>query len=39
VVSFEHGCGGHSDVGEPSKGVDLSLPIWDTVSIDEGLFD
>jgi hypothetical protein len=39
VVSFEHGCGGHSDVVEPSKGVDLSLPIWDTVSIDEGLFD
>jgi hypothetical protein len=39
VVSFEHGCGGHSDVVEPSRGVDLSLPIWDTVSIDEGLFD
>ena len=32
-------CGGHSDVAEPSKGVDLSLPIWDTISVDEGLFD
>ena len=39
VVSFDHGCGGHSDVAEPSKGVDLSLPIWDTISVDEGLFD
>ncbi len=39
VVSRDHGCGGHSDVLEPSKGVDLSLPVWDTISIEEGLFD
>ncbi len=39
VVSRNHGCGGHSDVSEPSKGIDLSLPVWDTISIDEGLFD
>jgi hypothetical protein len=39
VVSRDHGCGGHSDVSEPSKGVDLSLPVWDTISIEEGLFD
>lgn len=39
IVSVDHGCGGHSDVPEPSRGVDLSLPVWDTVSIDEGLFD
>lgn len=39
VVSRDHGCGGHSDVNEPSKGVDLSLPVWDTISIEEGLFD
>jgi hypothetical protein len=39
VVSRDHGCGGHSDVAEPSKGVDLSLPVWDTISVDEGLFD
>jgi hypothetical protein len=39
VVSMDHGCGGHSDIPEPSRGVDLSLPIWDTVTIEEGLFD
>lgn len=39
VVSRNHGCGGHSDVTEPSRGIDLSLPVWDTVSVDEGLFD
>lgn len=39
VVSRDHGCGGHSDVVAPSKGVDLSLPVWDTVGVDEGLFD
>ncbi len=35
----DHGCGGHSDVLEPSQGVDLSLPIWDTIGVDVGLFD
>jgi hypothetical protein len=39
VVSLGHGCGGHSDVPEPANGVDLSLPIWDTISMEEGLFD
>lgn len=39
VVSLDHGCGGHSDVSEPSKGVDLSAPVWDTVSVDFSLFD
>lgn len=39
VVSMDHGCGGHSDVSEPSRGVDLSLPVWDTVALEEGLFD
>ncbi len=39
VVSHDHGCGGHSDVVSPAKGVDLSLPVWDTISVDEGLFD
>jgi hypothetical protein len=39
AVSRDHGCGGHSDVVAPSKGVDLSLPIWDTISVEEGLFD
>ena len=39
VVSRDHGCGGHSDVAEPTKGVDLSLPVWDTIGVDMGLFD
>lgn len=39
VVSRDHGCGGHSDVVEVARGVDLPPPIWDTISIDEGLFD
>lgn len=39
VVSIDHGCGGHSDVVAPSKGIDLSLPVWDTISVDEALFD
>ena len=39
VVSLDHGCGGHSDVVAPGKGIDLSAPVWDTISIEEGLFD
>lgn len=39
VVSRDHGCGGHSDVVAPSKGVDLAAPVWDTISVDEALFD
>lgn len=39
VVSRNHGCGGHSDVVAPNRGVDTSLPVWDTIGIDQGLFD
>lgn len=39
VVSLDHGCGGHSDVVAPGKAVDLSVPVWDTISVEEGLFD
>lgn len=39
VVSTDHGCGAHSDVVEPSRGVDLPRPVWDTISLDEMLFD
>lgn len=39
VVSRDHGCGGHSDVTEASKGVDLSAPVWDTIGLDDSLFD
>ncbi|MGB7961743.1 MAG: DUF3027 domain-containing protein [Propionicimonas sp.] len=39
LVSRDHGCGGHSDVPEPASGIDLGLPVWDTISVDEWLFD
>lgn len=39
VVSHDHGCGGHSDVPEQKMEIDLGQPVWDTISIDEGLFD
>lgn len=39
VVTRDHGCGGHSDVPEPHLEIELTQPIWDTISIDEGLFD
>lgn len=39
VVSGTHGCGGHSDVPEPRRGVDLGVPVWDTITVDEWLFD
>ncbi len=39
IVSRDHGCGGHSDVPEPTSGIDLGLPVWDTISVDEWLFD
>lgn len=39
VVTRDHGCGGHSDVPEPRRGVDLTQPLWDTIGLDEGLFD
>lgn len=39
VVSVDHGCGGHSDVVEEKRGVELPEPVWDTVAIGEGLFD
>lgn len=39
VVSVDHGCGAHSDVVEPNRGVDLPRPVWDTISVDEALFD
>ena len=39
VVSRDHGCGGHSDAPEPRRGVDLAQPIWDTITVDEALFD
>lgn len=39
VVSVEHGCGGHSDVVADERGVELPEPVFDTISIDDHLFD
>lgn len=39
VVAVDHGCGAHSDVVEPQRGVDLPRPVWDTLSTDDLLFD
>ena len=39
IVSVDHGCGAHSDVVADERGLELSLPIWDTIGIDENLFD
>ena len=39
AVSRDHGCGGHSDTPEPRRGVDLTTPIWDTLTMDEAIFD
>lgn len=39
VVSLDHGCGGHSDVVADERGVELSEPVYDTITVDESLFD
>lgn len=39
VVSLDHGCGGHSDVTAPERGAELPAPVFDTLSIDQNLFD
>ncbi len=39
AVSIDHGCGGHSDVVADERGVELPDPIFDTIGIDESLYD
>ena len=39
VVHVDHGCGGHSDVVEKHRGIELPEPVFDTISIDDSLFD
>lgn len=39
VVSVDHGCGAHSDVVAEERGVELPSPVWDTITVDQGLFD
>lgn len=38
VVSLDHGCGGHSDVVAAERPRELPAPVFDTISIDDGLF-
>lgn len=39
VVSLDHGCGGHSDVVAGERSRELPEPAFDTIGIDESLFD
>lgn len=39
IVSVDHGCGGHSDVVADERGIELGLPVFDTISVDTNLFD
>lgn len=39
VVAVDHGCGGHSDVVAEERSAELPQPVWDTISIDNHLFD
>ena len=39
VVSLDHGCGGHSDVADVEHARDLPAPAFDTINVDESLFD
>lgn len=39
VVAVDHGCGGHSDVVAEERGVELGVPVFDTIGVDDNLFD
>lgn len=39
VVSVDHGCGAHSDVVADHRAAHVPEPVWDTLELDEGLFD
>lgn len=39
VVHLDHGCGGHSDVVAEERAKELPAPAFDTISVDESLFD
>ncbi|WP_130864823.1 DUF3027 domain-containing protein [Acidipropionibacterium timonense] len=38
VVHVDHGCGGHSDVVEKERGIELPEPVFDTMTYDRSLF-
>ena len=39
VVTLDHGCGAHSDVLEEAHGVELPRPVWDTIGVDQLVYD
>lgn len=39
VVSLDHGCGGHSDVVAQQRETELPAPVFDTIGVDEAIFD
>ena len=39
IVSRDHGCGAHSDVRVHTRGIELGSPVWDTISVDDPIFD
>ncbi len=38
VVSRDHGCGAHSDTVEAGRAQPAPSPVWDTITVDVGLF-
>ncbi|MDR1214645.1 MAG: DUF3027 domain-containing protein [Propionibacteriaceae bacterium] len=39
VVAVDHGCGAHSDVVDDNRQAELPPPVWDTMTVDQSLFD
>ena len=39
VVNVDYGCGAHSSIVEERRGIELPAPVWDTITLDESLFD
>lgn len=39
VVTVDHGCGAHSDVVADNRSQRPPEPVWDTIALDESLFD
>lgn len=39
VVHRDHGCGGHSDVVADQRGPEIHAPVYDTIGVDQTLFD
>ncbi|MDR1513378.1 MAG: DUF3027 domain-containing protein [Propionibacteriaceae bacterium] len=39
AVTVDHGCGAHSDVVDDHRAAELPVPVWDTITVDQSLFD